>query len=116
MKTLVWINVALRGLMEAGIVAALAYWGATRDGPVWMRACLAIATPAAGFGFWGAVDFRNAGAAREALRLIQELLISGLAALALYASGASALAWGLAGLSGLHYALVYLLGLRLLGD
>lgn len=116
MRTLIWINVALRGMMEAGIVAALAYWGTTLGGSLWASVAFGIIVPTIGFGFWGLVDFRNMGLASEALRLIQELLVSGLAAFALYSAGEPDLAFGLAGLSLLHHALVYLLGTRLLKD
>lgn len=114
MKTLCWTNVALRGLLEAGIVVALGYWGATRGGPVAGRIVLALAAPGLAFGFWGAVDFRRMGAAAEFLRLAQELAISGLAVMALWVCGAPRSAWALAGLSVVHHALVYLTGSRLL--
>jgi hypothetical protein len=52
---------------------------------------LSIAARLLGLGFWSAVDFRQAGRMAEPLRLIQELVISGLAAVALYAAGQPAL-------------------------
>jgi NAD(P)-dependent dehydrogenase (short-subunit alcohol dehydrogenase family) len=63
------------------------------------RACL---------GFWGAVDFRQAGRLPEPLRLVQEL------AIAVYAAGQHILGWflGLASIS--YHALVYAQGSRLL--
>ena len=69
------------------------------------RACL---------GFWGAVDFHQAGRLAEPLRLVQELAISGLAAVAVYAAGQHILGWflGLASIS--YHALVYAQGSRLL--
>lgn len=107
-------NLAMRGVMEAGIVAGFAFWGwHAGTGPA-TKAALAIGAPVIGFGFWGAVDFHRAGAMAEPLRLIQELAISLLAALAFYAAGAQALAWALAALSLVHHALVYALGGRLL--
>jgi Protein of unknown function (DUF2568) len=107
------VNLALRGLMEAGVVAGLAYWGWQTGGGTFASIALAIAAPVVGFGFWGAVDFRRAGALAEPLRLVQELAVSGLAALALYTAGQHALGAALALLSIVHHALVYALGDRL---
>lgn len=107
-------NVALRAVMELGIVAGLASWGFEAGGGMGSKILLGIAAPVVGFGAWGAVDFRRAGRYAEPLRLTQELLISGLAALAWYAAGEHALGWALAVLSLVHHALVYLLGQRLL--
>ena len=108
------VNVALRAVMEAGIVAGLAYWGFTTGTSEPAKIALGVAAPLVGFGFWGAVDFHSAGRYSEPLRLIQELVISGLAALAWYTAGQHALGWALAILSLAHHALVYLLGQRLL--
>ena len=109
-----WVNVALRGVLEAGVVGALAYWGVhTGDGTAG-KVLLGIAAPAVGFGIWGAVDFHQAGRYAEPLRLGEELVISGWAAAALFVAGRPALAIGLAALSVVHHALVYALGDRLL--
>jgi hypothetical protein len=51
----------LRWIMEAGIVLALAYWGARTGGSTIAKILLAIGAPVVGFGFWGLVDFRWAG-------------------------------------------------------
>jgi Protein of unknown function (DUF2568) len=108
------LNLALRGLMEAGVVAALAWWGvATGDGTL-LKILLGVGAPLVGFGFWGAVDFRRAGSFSEPLRLLQELAVSGLAAVAWYAAGRHALGVALAAISLVHHALVYALGERLL--
>jgi hypothetical protein len=109
-------NVALRGVMEAGIVAALAYWGVKTGSTTAAKIALGVAAPTLGFGIWGAVDFRQWGALAEPLRLSEELLISGAAAVALYAAGQHALAWALAALSVAHHALVYALGMRLIEE
>jgi hypothetical protein len=74
----------------------------------------AVGAPALGFGFWGAVDFHQAGRLGEPLRLLQELAISGLAAVALYAAGQHLLGWALGLLSVIYHALVYAQGGRLL--
>ena len=83
------LNLTFRALMEAGVVF--------------------------GLGFWGYHTGRTGtGALAEPLRLIEELAISGLAALALYVAGQHALGWSLATISVVHHALVYLLGDRLI--
>ncbi|MGN6576393.1 MAG: DUF2568 domain-containing protein [Nocardioides sp.] len=107
-------NVALRGLLEAGIVAALALWGWTTAGSTPQRLALAILAPLLVFGFWGAVDFRFAGRRAEALRLTQELAVTLLAAAALDSAGHPMLAVILLAVSVVHHAAVYMLGERLL--
>ena len=61
---------------------------------------LGLGAPALGFGFWGAVDFHRAGRWAEPLRLVQEVVVSGLAALALYVAGQHVLGGALAALLG----------------
>jgi Protein of unknown function (DUF2568) len=108
------LNLALRGLVEGGIVVGLAWWGvATGDG-TGMKVLLGVGAPLVGFGFWGAVDFRRVGRLAEPARLLQELAVSGLAAVAWYAAGRHALGVALAAVSLLHHALVYAIGERLL--
>jgi hypothetical protein len=113
---LVRLNIALRGLMELGIVLALGVWAHHLGGTPASKLLLTLAAPAAGFGFWGAVDFRWAGRFAEPLRLVQELAVTALAALALLAAGHALWGLALAGLSAGHHGLVYALGQRLLGD
>jgi Protein of unknown function (DUF2568) len=108
------VTLVLRVLMEAGIVAAFAWWGYRAGAGTGMKILLAIGAPVLGFGFWGAVDFRQAGRLAEPLRLLQELAISGLAAVAVYAAGQHVLGWVLGVLSAVYHALVYLQGGRLL--
>ena len=107
-------TLVLRVLMEAGIVAAFAWWGYRAGAGTGMKILLAVGAPALGFGFWGAVDFRQAGRLAEPLRLLQELAVSALAAVALYAAGQHLLGWALGLLSAAYHALVYLQGGRLL--
>ena len=109
-----WVNVALRAIMEGGIVLAFAYWGYQTSSSLLGRILLAIGAPLLVFGFWSIVDFHQAGRIAEPLRLVQELLISGLAAVALAAAGQPALGWALAILSIIHHVLVYALGGTLL--
>jgi hypothetical protein len=107
-------NLTLRGLMEMGIVCGFGYWGYSAGGPFVAKVSFAVAAPLVGFGVWGMVDFRQAGAMAEPLRLIEELLISGLAALALYTASAHLLGWALGLVSVVHHALVYALKGRLI--
>lgn len=108
------LNLALRALMELGIVVAFGYWGFQTGTGLVMKVLLAIAAPVLGFGFWGLVDFHQAGRLAEPLRLTQELAVSALAAVALVVAGQPALGWGLGVISLVHHALVYPLGETLL--
>ncbi len=113
-KVLKWLNLSLRWLMEAGIVAGLGYWGYEVGGSTVGKTLLAISVPVVGFGFWGFVDFRNMGRVSEPLRLLQELVISGLAAIALYSVGQHFFGWALGLISVIYHILVYALGGTLL--
>ncbi|MEZ4863705.1 MAG: YrdB family protein [Caldilineaceae bacterium] len=108
------LNLTLRAIMETGIVLAFAYWGYQRGQTTGVKILLAIVAPLLGFGIWGAIDFHQAGQLAEPLRLIEELSISGLAAVALYAAGQPALGGILGALSIVYHILVYLTGERLL--
>ncbi len=108
------VTLVLRVSVEAAIVAALTYWGYRTGSTPATKSLLALGAPAIGFGFWGAVDFHQAGRFGEPLRLAQELAVSGLAAVGLYRAGHVGLAWALAGLSVGYYAVVYLRGNTLL--
>lgn len=105
---------AMRVAMETGIVLGLAYWGYHTGSGVIAKVGLAIGAPILGFGFWGAVDFHQAGRAGEPMRLVQELLISGLAAAAVWSAGQALLGLLLALLSLVYHVLVYATGGRLL--
>lgn len=107
-------NVALRAVMELGIVCGFGYWGFHTGRTVRTRLLLGLGVPVLGFGLWGLLDFRQMGAAGEWLRLVEELVISALAAVAWYAAGQHAIAWLLLLASLLHHVLVYALGDRLL--
>ena len=114
MFALKWLNVALRGLMEAGIIGALSYWGYQTGRSMAARILLSTGVPFVVFGFWSFIDFHKAGRMSEPLRLFQELIISGLAAIALYGAGEHVLGWTLGLISIVHHSLVYLLGGSLL--
>lgn len=113
-KRLSRINLALRALMELGIVLGLGYWGYQTGGAGLARILLAVGVPLLVFAFWGLVDFRQAGRHAEMLRLLQELIVSGLAAAAVYRAGQPTLGLALAVLSVVHHAMVYALGEKLL--
>ena len=104
----------LRVALECGIVAGLAYWGVDRGGSTGTELLLGVGAPVAGFGFWGAVDFHQAGRLAEPLRLVQELAVSGLASLALWAAGRPWAGLALAVLSVVYHVHVYASGARLL--
>lgn len=108
------INLVLRVTMEIGIVVALGFWGYHVGASTGAKIGLMIGAPCVGFGLWGAVDFRQAGRFAEPLRLVQELVISGLAAVAWYAAGQHILGIALAALSVVYHGLVYASGERLL--
>ena len=109
-----WLNLGLRAVMETAIVAGLAYWGYETGSGAFAKVALAIAAPVLGFGFWGVVDFHQAGRAAEALRLAQELLVTGLVALGLWDVGQPILAIAMALISIVYHVLVYASGERLL--
>ena len=69
---------------EAAIVGGLAYWGAHTGSTTTLKMLSGIGAPVIGFGIWGAVDFRQARRLAEHLRLVEELAISLLAAVALF--------------------------------
>jgi uncharacterized protein DUF2568 len=104
----------LRALIETGVVVALAVWGVHAGGSTATKVILGLGAPALGFGLWGAVDFHQAGRLAEPLRLAQELVLTLLAALALYAAGGHRLGVALGTLSIVYHALVYASGERLL--
>lgn len=114
LSSLKWFNLALRAVMEVGIVVALGYWGFGTGDSTGAKILLGIGVPLIGFGLWGLVDFRQAGSLAEPLRLIQELVISMLAAVAWYVAGQQVLGWALGAVSIVHHILVYAAGERLI--
>jgi len=111
-----WISLILRWIMEAGIVLGLIYWGVFTGDSTEMKVILAVLAPVVVFGFWGFVDFRWIGRSKEAVRLIQELAITGLVAVALVTAGKPFPAWLLIAVSIGHHVLLYLTGGRLLKE
>ena len=109
-----WFNVALRGVMEFGIVLAMGYWGYQAGGSLVTKVLLGILVPLIVFGFWGLVDFHQVRRLAKSLRLVQELLICGLVVVALYAAGQPTFAWVFGLIAIVQHILVYLLGDTLL--
>ena len=70
LSKLKWFNLALRGIMELGIVAAFLYWGIKMGNNTGTKIAFGLGAPLIGFGFWGAVDFHETGRMAEYLRLI----------------------------------------------
>ena len=97
-----------------GVVAGFGLWGYQMGQGLPMKILLTVGVPLLGFGFWGAVDFHQLGGMAEPARLVQELVVSALAALAFYQAGQPLLGWALAGLSVVYHVLVYATGARLL--
>lgn len=100
--------------MELGVVVGFGYWGYEIGTNTILKILLAICIPVLGFGFWGFFDFRNFGKMSESLRLIQEIVISLLAAAAFYSTRQYFFGWLLAIISIIYHILVYILGERLL--
>ena len=113
-QTLSGINLALRAIMELGIVVGLGYWGYQTGTTPLAKFLMSIGVPSVVYALWGFVDFRHAGRIAELLRLIQELGISGLAAIAIYLAGQPALGWALVFVSIVHHLMVYALDEKLL--
>lgn len=93
-------NLALRFLLELCALAALGYWGFKTGAGLIPKIGLGIGAPLAAAAVWGTFVAPGAAVAR-ALRLLLELIIFGLAVLALCSAGHPALAWTL----GLAYAI-----------
>jgi Protein of unknown function (DUF2568) len=108
------LNLVLRLTMETGIVVALANWGYQLGSSIGTKIFLGMGAAMLGFGFWGLIDFHQAGKRAELFRLIQELIISGLAAAAWYSAGQHAWGLALALLSIVYHILVYASGEKLL--
>jgi Protein of unknown function (DUF2568) len=108
------LNIVLRALMEIGIIVGVAYWGHHTGRTIVTKLVLTIGSPVLVFGFWGIIDFRQAGKFAELLRLIQELALSFLAAASVYAAGQRTCGWIIALLSIVQHILVYATGEKLL--
>ena len=104
----------LRVTMEIGVVAGLCLWGTHTGDTTGASIALGIAAPLIGFGIWGAVDFHQAGRLAEPLRLLEELVISFAAAVALTAAGVPIAGLALAALSITYHVIVYATGQTLL--
>jgi hypothetical protein len=108
------VNLTLRAVLELSIVLAFGYWGYETGTTEASRIGFLVLFPVVGFGIWGAIDFHQLGKNAEYFRLVQELVISLLAAYGLYLSGQMVFAVSLAALTIVYHVLVYLSGERLL--
>ena len=107
-------NLVLRAILETGTVVALGYWEYSAGSSEAAKIGFLVLFPVVGFGIWGAIDFRQVGKNAEYYRLVQELLISLIAAYGLYVSEQPPFALSLAALTIVYHALVYFTGERLL--
>ncbi|MGE3074834.1 MAG: YrdB family protein [Dehalococcoidia bacterium] len=116
MTPLGWLILAMRVTMETGVVLGFGAWAYHLTSSMAGEIALAIAVPAVAFGIWGLIDFRKMGEFSEPLRLVQELVISGAAALAAYLAGWQTFGLALAALSLVYHLMVYATGRRLLKE
>ena len=87
------INLALRFILEVCALVAFAYWGFQSSQGIVMKFVLGIGTPLLIAIIWSVFGSPHAPIpAKGFQRILLELLIFGLAALALYASGKATLA------------------------
>ena len=114
-RTIISVNIGLRGAMEAAFVAALAAAGYAIGTSTAARMTLAAVLPLVGFGIWGVIDFHQVPRFGESLRLGEELLLVGAAASACFERGPAALAWVLIALTAVHHTLRLTTGRPLLG-
>ncbi len=114
MKPMERLVLALRVLMEVGVVAGAAAWGVHLGGSTASRVALGVVVPVVVFGIWGAVDFRQAGRFAEAGRLVEELVITVLVGVGWYFAGRPVLGSLLIAVSAVYHPLVYASGGRLL--
>ncbi len=108
MDTLKALNLALRFLLELGVLGALGYWGyRTGNGMVW-KIILGIGAPIAAAAIW--ITLGAPGAAlqlNDPLHLILEIIFFGGASIALFMAARRWLALGFAALFVFNRALMY---------
>jgi hypothetical protein len=102
-------NLALRFFLELCLLAALGYWG-FQTGHDWLvKIVLGLGAPLLAAVVWGAfIAPKAAMKLREPWLLILELVVFGLAIVALYFTGHPALAWTLGLVYGINKLLIYL--------
>jgi hypothetical protein len=108
------LNLLLRAILEISIIMALAFWGYSTGNNILSRIIFLVLFTMVGFGIWGAIDFHQFSKYAEYFRLIQELMISLVAAWGLYVSGEVTFSWFLVILTIIYHLLVYLSGEKLL--
>ena len=106
-----WLVVAVRFLLEVGVLLALGYWG-YETGTGGLRYVLAVAAPLAAAVVWGAVVAPKAAlSVSPGVRLTVSLVVFAAAVAALYAASRPVLAVTFAVVAVVDTALVYALGL-----
>ena len=106
-------NLGLRFVLELAMLAAFAYWGFTADAPFALRILLGVGAPVVAIVIWGA--FIAPKAPRQLAdpgRLALEVVLFGLASLALLMAGREVLALSLAVLAAGNIAMLQLSGQR----
>ena len=101
-------NLGLRFLLELCVLAALGYWGFKTGKESFGKIGLAIGAPLLVAVVWGVfVSPKAAVALPWSVHLLIELVIFGLATLALYAAGRPTLGWVLAVVFVINCVLIY---------
>ena len=108
LTTIKTANLALRFLLELCILAAFCDWGFQTGSGLIAKIGLGIGVPILAAIFWGTFMAPKAAVqVQDPLRLVLEVVIFGLAAVALYAAGHSSLAWALGLIFVINRALMY---------
>jgi hypothetical protein len=111
------INLALAFLLELCMLAALGYWGFTLDQGLVVRVGAGLGLPLLAAVVWGVLLApRAANGLKEPLHLILELIIFGLAIVALYAAGRPRLALAFGVIYVINVVLRYAWGSERAGD
>jgi uncharacterized protein DUF2568 len=109
-RAVVLTNLAVRFLLELGVLAALAFGGAQVGQGLAMKIGLGVGAPVLAAVVWGAfVAPRAAKRLPDPWRLLPEAAVFGAAAVALALAGHATLAWALAIAAALNRALIALL-------
>jgi hypothetical protein len=108
------LNLVIRVLVEIGVLIGPMCYGYQLGQNMMVKILLSFIAALLVFGFWSLVDFHQCGRNAELFRLLQELILSALAAFFFFKAGLHRTGWILAVLSVIHHVLLYLLGDRLL--
>jgi hypothetical protein len=110
-RPLVYVNLAIRFLLELGAMIAFGYWGVHTGGPLLIKIDLGVCTPVLAALIWGSfVAPRSTVRLAEPVRLILGLAILCLAAVALAVAGHPGLAAVFALIASANAFLLYAMG------